>query len=88
MIRFGLLRKGKAVAAMIVGIPTEVKDRESRVSTTPAGVGELVAHGHTVLVESCAGHGSGFADEAYAQAGAQICQTHAGIFENPPWPLV
>ena len=43
---------------------------------------ELVAHGHTVLVESCAGDGSGFADEAYARAGAQICQTHAGVFEQ------
>jgi alanine dehydrogenase len=67
---------------MIVGIPTEVKDRESRVSTTPGGVGELVAHGHTVLVEAGAGDGSGFADAAYAQAGAQICQTHGGVFEQ------
>jgi alanine dehydrogenase len=67
---------------MIVGVPTEVKDRESRVSITPGGVRELVEHGHTVLVETCAGDGSGFSDDAYAQAGAQICQTHAGIFDQ------
>ena len=67
---------------MIVGIPTEVKDRESRVSTTPAGVSEFVAHGHRVLVESCAGEGSGFLDAAYVRAGAEICQSHAGVFEQ------
>jgi alanine dehydrogenase len=65
-----------------VGIPTEVKDRESRVSTTPGGVHELVAHGHTVLIECGAGEGSGFSDEAYQKAGAQICQTHAGVFDQ------
>ncbi len=57
---------------MIVGIPAEVKDRESRVSMTPGGVAELVAHGHRVLVESGAGEGSGFSDEAYARAGAEV----------------
>ncbi len=67
---------------MIVGIPTEVKDRESRVSITPGGVGELVAHGHRVLVEAGAGEGSGFSDDAYARAGAEISQTHAGVFEQ------
>ncbi|MCO5220404.1 MAG: alanine dehydrogenase [Thermomicrobiales bacterium] len=67
---------------MIVGIPTEVKDRECRVSMTPGGVGELVVHGHRVLVESGAGEGSGFADEAYAAAGAEIVRSHAGVFEQ------
>ena len=59
---------------MIVGIPTEVKDRESRVSTTPGCVAELSAHGHRVLVESGAGEGSGFSDEAYSRAGGEIVQ--------------
>ncbi len=45
---------------MIVGVPKEVKDRENRVSTTPAGVREFVAHGHRVIVERSAGGGSGF----------------------------
>ena len=42
---------------MIVGVPKEVKDWETRVSTTPAGVAEYVARGHQVLVERAAGAG-------------------------------
>lgn len=71
---------GKAIAEMIVGIPSEVKDRESRVSTTPGGVAELVAHGHEVLVEAGAGKGSGFSDDAYARAGAELVASHAEVF--------
>ena len=67
---------------MIVGVPKEVKDRESRVSVTPAGVHEYVAHGHTVLVETGAGAGSGFPDADYAAAGAAIVDTHEGVFET------
>ncbi|MGC4107505.1 MAG: alanine dehydrogenase [Thermomicrobiales bacterium] len=65
---------------MIVGVPKEVKDRESRVSVTPGGVHEYVAHGHTVLVETEAGTGSGFPDADYEAAGATIVDTHAGVF--------
>ncbi len=65
---------------MIVGVPKEVKDRENRVSTTPAGVSEFVAHGHRVLVEKTAGMGSGFADSEYLEAGAELVETHAGVF--------
>lgn len=65
---------------MIVGIPKEVKDRESRVSVTPHGVHEYAAHGHTVLVEKGAGAGSGFADTDYEAAGASIVPTHEGVF--------
>jgi alanine dehydrogenase len=65
---------------MIVGIPREVKDRENRVSTTPAGVGEYVKHGHTVIVENDAGLGSGVATSEYADAGARIVDSHAGVF--------
>jgi alanine dehydrogenase len=65
---------------MIVGVPKEVKDREDRVSTTPAGVSELVAHGHQVIVEHNAGVGSGFADAEYARAGAELVDTHAEVF--------
>jgi alanine dehydrogenase len=72
----------KKGAAMIVGIPMEVKDRESRVSTTPGGVAEMVHHGHRVLVEAGAGEGSGFSDAAYTQAGAEICRSHAAVFDR------
>ena len=65
---------------MIVGVPREVKDLENRVSTTPAGAREYVAHGHTVLVETTAGIGSGFADAEYAAAGAEIVSTHEEVF--------
>ena len=47
---------------MIIGIPKEIKNNESRVSMTPAGVHELVKHGHTVYVQKTAGEGSGFSD--------------------------
>ncbi|HAX24966.1 MAG TPA: alanine dehydrogenase [Chloroflexi bacterium] len=65
---------------MIVGIPKEIKDNENRVSTTPAGVREYVAHGHQVLVESTAGVGSGFSDAEYVAAGADLADTHADVF--------
>ena len=56
---------------MIVGVPAEVKTAESRVAVTPDGVRELVAHGHTVLVERGAGEGSSIHDAAYERAGAR-----------------
>lgn len=65
---------------MIIGVPKEVKDRENRVSTTPAGVSEFVTHGHRVLVERSAGAGSGFSDDEYLRAGAELCDSHAGVF--------
>jgi len=55
-----------------VGIPREVKNHEYRVAITPAGVNELVRHGHEVYVEKDAGAGSSIADDDYAAAGATI----------------
>ncbi len=57
---------------MIIGIPKEIKDNEYRVSLTPGGTETLTQAGHRVLVQSGAGEGSGFADEEYARAGAEI----------------
>ncbi|CAN5739443.1 alanine dehydrogenase [soil metagenome] len=65
---------------MLVGIPKEIKDNESRVSTTPAGVTEYVTHGHKVIVERSAGMGSGFHDSEYEAAGAEMIDSHAGVF--------
>lgn len=65
---------------MIVGVPKEVKDRENRVSTTPAGVSEFEAHGHQVVVERGAGAGSGFTDAEYEAAGADLVDSHAEVF--------
>jgi alanine dehydrogenase len=67
---------------MIVGIPKEIKDNENRVSTTPAGVAEYVARGHTVLVERSAGAGSGFADSEYEAAGGRLVESPAEVFER------
>jgi alanine dehydrogenase len=65
---------------MIVGILKEIKIEENRVSMTPAGVEVMKGHGHTVLVERSAGIGSGFSDDDYLQAGAEIVGTPAEIY--------
>lgn len=67
---------------MIVGILKEIKVQENRVAMTPAGVEVMKMNGHTLLVEKNAGAGSGFEDEAYAQAGAEIVATAKEIFER------
>jgi len=60
------------VISVKVGIPREVKNNEYRVAITPAGVNELVRHGHDVYVEKEAGVGSSINDDDYSAAGAQI----------------
>lgn len=59
---------------MKIGIPKEIKTNENRVSLVPAGAEALVTVGHTVLVETGAGAGSGFSDAQYVAAGAQIAR--------------
>jgi len=56
---------------MHIGLPREIKDAEHRVALTPEGAGALVKAGHAVVFEPGAGTGVGFADEAYARAGAR-----------------
>jgi alanine dehydrogenase len=58
-----------------VGIPREVKSHEYRVAITPAGVRELVSHGHEVYVETDAGAGSSITNDEYVGAGAKILGT-------------
>ncbi|MFF4834217.1 alanine dehydrogenase [Streptomyces sp. NPDC001315] len=58
-----------------VGIPREVKNNEFRVAITPAGVHELVRHGHQVVIERGAGVGSSITDDEYVAAGGQILET-------------
>jgi alanine dehydrogenase len=65
---------------MRIGVPTEVKNNESRVAVTPGGVIELGRRGHEVLVQSGAGVGSGFSDDAYAAAGARIVDDAAAVW--------
>lgn len=65
---------------MIVGVPCEIKTDEYRVAMLPSGVEELVAGGHSVVVERGAGAGSGISADEYAAAGARIVDSHADVF--------
>lgn len=65
---------------MIIGVPKEIKQSENRVALTPAGALELSKRGHKVYVQSTAGIGSGFPDEAYVHAGAEILSDIASVY--------
>ncbi len=67
---------------MKVGVLREIKIKENRVAMTPAGVEQMIAHGHTVMVETTAGEGSGFSDENYVNAGAQIEPSAQAVYEK------
>src|ERR687892_519306 len=67
---------------MKVGVPTEIKEDEYRVSLTPAGARELREHGHEVLLQAGAGEGSAIPDDAYAAQGARILPDAAAVFEQ------
>ncbi len=65
---------------MLLGVPKEIKNHEYRVGLTPESVTEIVAHGHSVVVETMAGEGIGADDAAYRAAGAEIVDTAAEVF--------
>lgn len=65
---------------MRIAVPAEVKNNEYRVAITPAGVHDLVANGHEVIVQSGAGLGSSITDEAYAAQGARIIDDAAAVW--------
>lgn len=65
---------------MIIGVPKEIKNNENRVALTPAGVTELLKHGHTVYVQTEAGKGSGLSDEQYTAAGATILSSIEEVY--------
>lgn len=65
---------------MKISIPKEIKDNENRVGMTPAGVSELIRHGHEVYVQHAAGEGSGFTDEMYEKVGARILPTIEDVY--------
>lgn len=67
---------------MIIGVPREVKDDEYRVAMLPVGVEELVSRGHKVIVQANAGIGSGLADHAYLQAGAELVSSGEDVFRQ------
>lgn len=65
---------------MLIGCPKEIKPQEFRVGITPAAAQEAIAAGHTVIIETGAGLGSGFTDDDYRVAGAGIVATAAEVF--------
>jgi alanine dehydrogenase len=67
---------------MFIGVPKEIKNNENRVALTPAGVVTLVKAGHIVLIEKDAGIGSGFTDEQYIEAGAEIIKDRKEVWSK------
>ncbi|MFC5049914.1 alanine dehydrogenase [Rubritalea spongiae] len=67
---------------MNIGIPTEIKSQEHRVSMIPATVSELTKKGHHIFVQQGAGMSSSYSDEQYIAAGAQILETAKEVFEH------
>jgi len=65
---------------MLIGCPKEIKNQEYRVGMTPIAAHEAVHHGHSVIIETAAGAGSGFSDDDYRAAGAEIVDTAPEIF--------
>lgn len=67
---------------MIIGLPKEIKNNENRVGLTPGGVSVLAKRGNKILVEKSAGIGSGFTDDEYITAGAEIIESKKKIFDE------
>src|SRR5580698_3472956 len=72
---------------MIVGIPKEIKAQENRVGLLPSAAYQLIKRGHQVLVEKSAGVGSGYPDEEYVKAGAELVEKHAEMIVKVKEPL-
>jgi alanine dehydrogenase len=67
---------------MIIGVPKETKSQEHRVALLPSAAYQLSTRGHRVIVERGAGIGSGYLDEEYVAAGAEMISSHAELFER------
>ncbi len=67
---------------MNIGVPREIKPGENRVAMTPGGVEVLTSSGHKVYIEKSAGSGSGFSDEDYTRAGAELLNSPSDVFNK------
>jgi alanine dehydrogenase len=67
---------------MKIGVPKEIKTNENRIALVPAGAETLIGAGHSVLLETGAGLGSGFPDEAYTAVGASIAPDAATVWRD------
>ncbi|MUT64422.1 alanine dehydrogenase [Paenibacillus sp. NEAU-GSW1] len=68
---------------MWIGVPREIKNSENRVALTPSGAYELIRLGHRVAIETEAGAGSGFTDEEYREAGADVVASAGDAWSMP-----
>lgn len=67
---------------MKIGVPKEIKNNESRVAITPAGVEAMTNAGHQIFIQTNAGANIGFSDEMYIEAGAEILEKAADVFQE------
>lgn len=67
---------------MLIGVPKEIKNHEYRIGLTPAGARELVANGHSVMIQRDGGKAIGLTDEMYVRAGAEIVDSAEEIFKR------
>src|SRR5437588_11491111 len=67
---------------MTIGVPKEIKEQEQRIALVPSAAEQLTKRGHTVLVEKRAGVGSGYPDQEYQKAGAEIVDLAKDVFER------
>jgi alanine dehydrogenase len=67
---------------MTIGVPKEIKNNENRVAITPAGVAEMRKNGHQIFVQTNAGAGSGFTDQDYTKAGAEILPSLEAVYQS------
>ncbi len=67
---------------MIIGVPREIKEQEQRVALLPSAADQLKRHGHSVIVQKNAGVGSGYADDEYKKAGAEIIDSAEEVFKR------
>jgi alanine dehydrogenase len=81
-IQYGSTESFRRSPIMLVGVPREIKNNEFRVAITPAGVHELIRHGHDVVIEKDAGIGSSITDDEFVAAGAKILATADEVWET------
>ncbi len=67
---------------MLIGVPKEIKNHEYRIGLTPAGVRELAAGGHAIMIQASGGQAIGLTDEMYQRAGAEIVESAEEIFRR------
>ncbi|OIQ18697.1 MAG: alanine dehydrogenase [Flavobacterium sp. MedPE-SWcel] len=77
------LEVGKKKSELFIGVPKETSYQERRICLTPDAVSSLTAHGHRVMIESCAGESSSYTDKEYSDAGAEVTQDTKKVFSCP-----